>query len=233
MRVLVIIPAYNESCNIKNVVQALNQTVPEADYIIVNDCSKDNTEQVCKENHFNYISLPINLGIGGGVQTGYVYAKENNYDIAVQMDGDGQHDPKYLREVIRPIIEDKADIVIGSRFINNEGFQSSGARRFGIVFLSRLIKLCCHVKIKDVTSGYRAVNRKYIEMYSRDYAQDYPEPEAIIAAAMNQAKIEEVPVVMKERLGGRSSINAWRPMYYMFKVSLSILLYRVTFDEKG
>ena len=233
MRVLVIIPAYNESKNINQVVDNLIQNYPQYDYVIINDGSTDNTARVCQENGFNYVSLPINLGIGGGVQTGYLYARNHHYDIAVQIDGDGQHNPKYIRNVIEPIVNQEADIVIGSRFLTGDGFQSSTVRRFGIRFLSDLIHICDGIRIKDVTSGYRAVNRKFIEIYAKTYAQDYPEPEAIIAAAQYGAKIQEVPVVMMERIGGVSSISTWKPFYYMLKVSLAILLYRITFKKEG
>jgi glycosyltransferase involved in cell wall biosynthesis len=233
MKVLIIIPAYNEAENIEKVVNEIKTAAPEMDYLVINDCSKDNTEKICKENRFNYVSLPVNLGIGGGVQTGYLYALQNGYDIAVQIDGDGQHDPIYIRKVVQPIIDGEADVVIGSRFINKEGFQSSGARRFGIKFLSRLIKLCCGVQIRDVTSGYRAINSRFIQIFANNYAQDYPEPEAIIATAMNNGRVQEIPVLMKERTGGKSSISALKPFYYMLKVSLAISLYRVTFEKES
>ena len=140
MRILIIIPAYNEAENIQKVIEAVRNSVPEMDYIVVNDCSVDDTEKICKQNRYQYISLPVNLGIGGGVQTGYLYALQNGYDIAIQLDGDGQHDPSYIHELIEPIINNEADIVIGSRFISKEGFQSSIPRRFGIKFLSFIIK---------------------------------------------------------------------------------------------
>lgn len=232
MKTLIIIPAYNEQDNIENVVSKLQEYAPFADYLIINDCSKDNTEIICKRNNYNYLNIPVNLGIGGGVQAGYKYAYENDYDIVIQHDGDGQHDPKYIKDVIEPIERDEADIVIGSRFINKEGFQSTLLRRSGIIFLSRLIKICTSVKIKDVTSGYRAVNRKYIKIYAEAYAQDYPEPEAIVAAAMRGGRIKEVPVVMHERKGGQSSIHSWKSVYYMIKVSIAIILYRLTFNRK-
>jgi glycosyltransferase involved in cell wall biosynthesis len=231
MRVLVIIPAYNEAANIKTVVENLIYNYPQYDYVVINDGSTDDTETICRQNGFNYISHPVNLGIGGGVQTGYLYAKRNNYDIAVQIDGDGQHDPKYIKNVIEPIEQGKADIVIGSRFLKRTGFQSSAARRLGIRFLSGLIRIFSGVRIKDVTSGLRAVNRKIISFYAGNYAQDYPEPEAIVAGAMHGAKIQEVPVEMHERNAGKSSINPLRSFYYMLKVSLTILLFRITFED--
>jgi len=225
-KVLIIIPACNEELNICNVINNLRRKAPEADYIIVNDCSSDRTGEICRNNGYNYLDLPVNLGIGGGVQAGYRYALENGYDIAIQHDGDGQHDPAYIKDLISPIINGKADIVIGSRFVTGEGYQSSGPRRLGINFLSGLIKLCCGVSIKDVTSGYRGVNRRFIHIYAAEYAHDYPEPEAIISAAMYGARILEMPVVMHERKGGASSISAWKSIYYIIKVSLAILTYR-------
>lgn len=232
MKVLVIIPAYNEEKSICNVIEKLRSDYPKADYVVINDCSKDNTLQVLKLVNANYINLPMNLGIGGGVQTGYKYAYQNGYDIAIQIDGDGQHDTSYLVDVIKPIEEGEADIVIGSRFINKKGFQSSGMRRFGIRFLSTLIALCCGTKIHDVTSGFRAVNRKYLEIYAKEYPVDYPEPEAIVKASVSGARIMEIPVIMKERETGVSSISPLKSVYYMIKVSLAILLCRISSRRK-
>ncbi|MBQ3817035.1 MAG: glycosyltransferase family 2 protein [Clostridia bacterium] len=230
MKSLIIIPAFNEQENIERVVNNLKENYPEYDYIVINDCSTDNTAEICKKNGYNVLNLPSNLGIGGGVQTGYKYALEKGYDIAVQMDGDGQHDPRYLDVLTQNLKNGQADVCIGSRFITKEGFQSSGMRRFGINFLSFLIKICCKADVKDVTSGYRAVNRKFIEIYSKNYADDYPEPEAIVSAKMQGAKIVEIPVIMKERTGGVSSISPLKSAYYMIKVSLAILFYRITFS---
>ncbi|MCR4924821.1 MAG: glycosyltransferase family 2 protein [Clostridiales bacterium] len=224
MKILAIVPAYNEAANIEKTVANLKSCGSSVDYVVINDCSTDNTLDILKANDFNYISLPVNLGIGGGVQTGYKYGVENGYDIIIQQDGDGQHDPKYIKDVCAPIINGDADIVVGSRFITNEGFQSSGTRRIGIGFLSWLIKLKCGTVVKDVTSGYRAVNNKYSLFFARNYPQDYPEPEAIVSASLAGARIKEVPVVMKEREYGKSSINLKRSIYYMIKVSLAILL---------
>jgi hypothetical protein len=228
MKVLVIIPAYNEEKSILSVIHKLKYDYPDADYVVINDCSKDDTISELESNHANYINLPLNLGIGGGVQTGYKYAWDNGYDIAIQIDGDGQHDTAYLKTVIKPIADGQADIVIGSRFITKEGFQSSGLRRAGINLLSILIQICCGTKIQDVTSGFRAVNREYIKKYAEDYPTDYPEPEAIVSASLAGARIKEVPVVMKERENGTSSISLWQSVYYMIKVSLSIVLCRLS-----
>jgi len=223
-RLLIIIPAYNEQENIKKTICDVEAHVPEADYIVINDCSKDNTKGILQKIHAAYLDLPVNLGIGGGVQTGYRYALEQGYDIAVQFDGDGQHDAAYIKDLIAPIQSGQADVTIGSRFVKNEGFQSSAMRRLGIQFLSGLIHLLCGVKVKDVTSGMRAVNREMIEKFAQDYAQDYPEPEAILLSGLIHARIEEIPVQMRERQGGTSSINVVRSMYYMVKVSIALVV---------
>lgn len=233
MKILVIVPAFNESENIEKVVQSLRECGDNVDYLVVNDCSTDNTKEILDKIGANYINLPVNLGIGGAVQAGYVYAKENDYDIAIQIDGDGQHDPAFIPKLIQPIIDGEADITVGSRFIDKEGFQSSALRRAGINFLSFLIKLMCGQKVYDVTSGFRATNAKLTDLYSTEYAQDYPEPEAIITGVMHGAKIKEVPVIMRERLGGVSSIRKFKSIYYMIKVSTSIIIKRLTISVGG
>ena len=229
MKVLIIVPAFNEEGSIEKVVETIEKKCPECDYLIVNDGSMDNTAMICKEKRFNFVSLPQNLGIGGAVQTGYKYALENNYDIAIQTDGDGQHDVAYVKEMVKLLENDEADIVIGSRFIKNEGFQSSAARRMGINFLSGLIHILTGKRVKDVTSGFRAVNRKFIRIYASDYPSDYPEPEAIVAAVMHRGRISEIPVIMNERTSGKSSINLSKSFYYMIKVSLAIIICRISF----
>ncbi len=228
MKVLVIIPAYNERETIRTVIANLKAVKPEYDYVVVNDCSRDDTRQILIKEGFNFIDLPVNLGIGGGVQTGYRYAVAEGYDIAVQMDGDGQHDPQFLDAVVSAVADGKLDMCVGSRFIDKEGFQTSFMRRLGINFLSMLIKICCGVRVKDTTSGFRATNARLTEYFSNNYAQDYPEPEAIVSAVMAGFTVGEAPVVMRDRQGGSSSINAFRSIYYMIKVSLAVLLCRVT-----
>ena len=230
-KVIVIIPCYNEEKNINQVMENIRTHSFSDKYIIdcivINDCSKDGTLDICKKNGYDYLNLSSNLGIGGCVQAGYLYACERGYNIAIQHDGDGQHDPGYFENAISPIVSEQADIVIGSRFADEKGFQSTRLRQFGIVFLSNLIYLCTGVKIYDVTSGYRAVNREFIEFFAARYAQDYPEPESIVDAALNNARILEIPVIMHERKEGKSSITPLKSLYYMFKVSLSILLHRI------
>lgn len=227
MKILIIIPAYNEEKNIGPLLDELDASYPAYDYIVINDCSTDQTRSILKNRHARFLDLPINLGIGGGVQSGYLYAMENGYDIAVQMDGDGQHLPAYLDKIIRPIEEGLADAVIGSRFLENEGFQSSSMRRIGIKLLSGLIKLLTGKRIYDVTSGFRAVNRKGIEAFAKEYAQDYPEPEALVFSSTKGIQTLEVPVKMKERESGESSITGFRTIYYMIKVSFALIIAKV------
>lgn len=232
MKILLIIPAYNEQENILSTISDIKANADFVDFVVINDCSTDATREILMRSGASYLDLPVNLGIGGGVQTGYRYAREKGYDIAIQFDGDGQHCAAYVQDLIAPIVAGEADFTIGSRFLRKEGFQSSGLRRMGINFLSSLIYFLCGTKIYDVTSGMRAVNRKMIGYFAENYAQDYPEPEAILAASMEGARIQEVPVQMRERTGGISSINALKPIYYMIKVSLALMISRVTYRRK-
>lgn len=228
MRKLVIIPAYNEGESIYNTVKDIRAKAPEFDYVIINDCSTDETRQICIENHFNYVDLPINQGIGGAVQTGYLYACENGYDLAVQVDGDGQHDPAYLEEMAQKLKQENADMVIGSRFIEKKGFQSSATRRIGIKYFTGLIFLLTGKKITDPTSGLRMVGREVMELFSKSYPRDYPEPESVVDILCRGKKVVEVPALMRERQGGTSSIRMGKSVYYMIKVSLAILLCRIS-----
>ena len=224
MKRLIIIPAYNEEANIERTVNHIQKYAPEFDYIVINDCSSDRTGQICDVNHFPVIHLPVNLGIGGAVQTGYLYGVYNGYDEAVQIDGDGQHDPAYLLKMAEHMEKSKADMVIGSRFIEKKGFQSSGIRRIGIRYFTFLIRLLTGKRITDPTSGLRMVNREVMCLFADNYPKDYPEPETVVAILRIGKKIEELPVMMKERMGGVSSISPKKSIYYMIKVSLAILV---------
>lgn len=229
MKCLIIIPAYNEAGNIEKVINNLTENYPQYGYIIINDGSTDNTKEICVRNQYQVLNLPVNVGIGGAVQTGYRYAFENNYDAAVQIDGDGQHDVAYLDEMLKILESGRAEVVIGSRFMERQGFQSSYTRRIGINFLSVLGWLLTGVRIKDVTSGYRLVNKKFIRIFAEDYPADYPEPEALVIAAVHGGKIVEYPVIMRERENGTSSINLKKSVYYMIKVTLAMLIRRLSF----
>ena len=226
MKKLVIIPAFNESGSIEKTISDLTSNAPDFDYLVVNDCSTDNTLEILKKSKYEHISLPVNLGIGGAVQAGYMYAYNNGYDVAVQFDGDGQHNASYLDEMVKKLEETDSDMVIGSRFIEHEGFQSSGVRRVGIKFFTGLIKLLTGKKITDPTSGFRMVNRRLISLFAKDYPKDYPEPESEVTIISKGYKVEELPVVMNEREEGVSSISMINGVYYMIKVSIAILIAR-------
>lgn len=227
MKKLIIIPAYNEEQSIYATVMKIKQNVSDFDYVIINDCSTDNTYKICRDNNFNIVNLPINLGIGGAVQTGYKYALRNGYDCAVQVDGDGQHDAKFLNLMADYIQNENVDMVIGSRFIDKKGFQSSWVRRVGIKYFTILIRILTGKKITDPTSGLRMINKKVLNLFATDYPRDYPEPESTITVIRHKMKIKEIPVIMRERRGGVSSISMKRSIYYMVKVSLAILMERI------
>lgn len=223
MKTLIIIPAYNEEESIVNTVKTLTQVNNKVDYIVINDGSVDKTKEVCELNNINYVDLPNNLGIGGAVQTGYKYALLNNYDIAIQFDGDGQHDANYISNLIKEI-ENGANMVIGSRFISDlSEFKSTKLRRVGINLLSNLIKICTNQRIYDPTSGFRAVDKNIISLFAQNYPTDYPEPDTIVTVIKKGYKVKEIPAKMKERTGGKSSISNLKGAYYMLKVSISII----------
>lgn len=238
MKVLLIIPSYNEEENVlnnyKRIIKHNEKYKTNYDVIIVNDGSKDKTEKICKENNIPYISLIHNLGIGGAVQTGYKYAYEHGYDVAVQFDGDGQHDVRYVENIIKPIKDKKADMVIGSRFIDKRSseFKTSRARRIGIKLISFFIKIITKKKIYDTTSGFRAVDKKLIERFASNYPVEYPEPVSTTEVLRLGYRVEEVPVSMNERENGVSSIKAWKNVYYMINVILSIVIIGLGVSDK-
>ena len=207
LKKLIIIPAFNEEENIEKTVETILRGSSGFDYVIINDCSRDNTRRICEERGYNVVNLPINLGIGGAVQTGYKYALKNGYDMAVQVDGDGQHDPEFLKEMAECLEKHGVDMVIGSRFIEKKGFQSSGLRRVGIRFFTFLIKTLTGTTITDPTSGLRLVGRNVLQIFAEEYPRDYPEPETVIGILRRGMKVEEIPVIMHERKGGVSSIS--------------------------
>ncbi len=227
MKILIIIPAYNEEKNIVSVLKELETYKDEYDVIVINDKSIDKTSEICKLKGVRVIDLPCNLGIGGAVQTGYKYAFQNDYDIAIQLDGDGQHIPRYISMLVTPIIEEKSDFVIGSRYIDKVGFQSTFLRRIGIKYFSNLLKLLSKIKVTDPTSGFRACNKEIISLFANMYPLDYPEPESIMFLLRNNFSITEVPVIMRERSAGTSSINIHKSIYYMIKVTFAVLIDRL------
>ena len=227
INILIIIPCFNERENIIALHKEIHSVTYPSNYnilpIFINDCSTDDTKQLLDLHKFNHINLSVNLGIGGAVQTGYKYALRNGFDIAIQMDGDGQHPPSELEKIVFPLFVNEADVSIGSRYITNQGFQSSALRRIGIRYFKWLNKALTGLTIHDSTSGYRALNRKALEVVAHYYPDDYPESEAIILYHLTNLRIKEVGVTMRERQGGESSIKALKTIYYMVKVTLSTL----------
>lgn len=225
-KILIIVPAYNEQANIQNTIREIRALPMKPDVIVIDDGSTDATAQEARDIGANVISLPFNLGIGGAVQTGFQFAFQRGYDIAVQVDGDGQHDVAYLQTIIDPVLTGEADMVVASRFMpqQEKGYQSSFARRMGIGFFVHLIGLLTGCHIYDPTSGFRAYNKKMIKLFARQYPHDFPEPEAIVLARRVNAIIKELPVVMRRRQGGLSSIRYFKSLYYMIKVTFAIVL---------
>lgn len=227
LKKLIIVPAFNEKESILATIRDIEENAPDYDYVVVNDSSWDGMLELCRKHGIKVLSLPINLGIGGAVQTGYVYAKEKGYDIAVQFDGDGQHDARYIHKMEEALLENDADMVIGSRFIEKKGFQSSRVRQAGIRYFGFLSRFLFGQRITDATSGMRMCNRKVIGLFEKSYPRDYPEPETVCRLLRKKCKVVEVPVQMKERQGGTSSISWNKAIYYMVKVTLAIFIERL------
>ncbi len=226
-RKLVIIPAYNEENSIVGQWNEVRKKARDYDVIVVNDCSQDKTLDICTKSGIKVIDHAVNLGIGGAVQTGYRYAYQNGYDIAVQIDGDGQHDAGYLVDMYEILVREGADMVIGSRFLGSGGYRSTFFRRIGICYFSVLIKLLTGHTVTDPTSGFRMVGPKLISQFAGDYPQDYPEPESIVRILMQGCKVAEAGVIMRERQNGRSSISPAASVYYMIKVTIAMILERM------
>ena len=224
MKMLIILPAYNEAGNIARVLEELRRLAPEYDCVAVNDGSTDDTAAICRAQGCRVLSLSVNLGIGGAMQTGYRYAARGGYDIAVQVDGDGQHDPAYLAAMLEKLVTEDADMVVGSRFLEGEGYQSTMLRRWGIRYFSFLIRLLTGKTITDPTSGFRMARKALIEAFAEDYPQDYPEPQSLVHLLRQGKKVVEIPVQMRRRGGGSSSIGPGASLYYLVKVTLAILL---------
>jgi len=224
MRALAIVPAWNEERHLPAVLEELRLCAPSWDVCVVDDGSSDGTASVARERGAVLLQLPINLGIGGAVQTGYLWARDHEYDVAAQIDGDGQHDPRHLAAAVRPIEAGTADFVIGSRYLGAGGFRSTALRRAGTRYLSWLLRLRCGAHVTDPTSGFRVAGRRAIELFAASYPSDYPEPEAIAFAMRRGLGVQEVPVVMRSRQHGSSSIGPGRTLYYLIKVSLALIL---------
>ena len=221
LRKLAIVPAFNEAGMVGRVIRDIRKHAPDFDIVVVDDGSTDGTADIAAAHGAIVVRLPFNLGIGGAVQTGFQYAWRNGYEIAVRVDGDGQHDPSQLAKILAPVVAGEADIVVGSRFVGGEGYRSSRSRRAGIRILAWVVSLLVRQRVTDTTSGFQALNRHGIRLFAADYPHDYPEVEATVMLFKHRLRLREVPVAMRERAGGRSSITALRSVYYMVKVLLA------------
>jgi len=223
-RRIAIVPAYNEERNIARVVHELQAFDPGLDVVVVSDGSADHTAQNAEEAGARVLRLPFNLGIGGAVQTGFKYAWQQGYDLAVRCDGDGQHVPSELPKVIGPVAAGEADIAVGSRFAGRDGYQPSTSRRLGIRLLAAVVSAIARQRVTDTTSGFQALNRRALGLFAADYPHDYPEVEGMVMTIRHRLRLVEVPVEMREREHGRSSITALRSVYYMAKVLTALFV---------
>lgn len=222
-RLLAVIPAHNEADSLAAVIEDIRANT-NADVVVVNDGSTDRTPEIALENGAELLNLPFNLGIGSTMQTGFKFAWLHGYDVAVQVDGDGQHDAAEVPALIQPLLDGECDMVLGSRYLADKGYSGSAGRRLGTAVFSRILSLMLRQRLTDATSGFRAINSKVIELFAHDYPRDYPEVEALLQVHMARLKVREIPVRMRQRGGGRSSINSFRSIYYMIKVLLALLV---------
>ena len=235
VRRIAIVPALNEERSVGRLLDELRALDPGLEVVVVSDGSTDATAEVAAQGGAHVVRLPFNLGIGAAVQTGFRFACERRYELAVRLDGDGQHDPAELRAVVAPVVAGEADIAIGSRFIGEGGYRSSAARRVGIRLLARVVSRIAGRTLTDTTSGFQALNARAIALYAAELPHDYPEVEGLVMALRHGLRIAEVPVTMREREHGSSSIGTLASVYYMLKVLLAIFvdLFRRESDVLG
>ena len=219
-----IVPAYNEEESLPGVIDDLRKNIPPADIVVINDGSRDATASIASERGAKVISLPFNLGIGGAMQTGYKYALQHHYDIAIQFDGDGQHLADEIEKLLKPLLSNKSDIVIGSRFLNRGNYKTPFLRRIGMWIFASVLSGIFGMRVTDTTSGFRAVNRRVIEFFANSYPDDYPEVEALVLLHRAGLMMLETPAIIRERNAGRSSITVVRSVYYMVKVLLAVFI---------
>jgi glycosyltransferase involved in cell wall biosynthesis len=224
MRKAAVVPAYNEAGSIGAVVAEIRAADPELEVVVVDDGSTDATAELAGSAGATVLRLPYNLGIGAAVQTGLQYASENEFDLAVQIDGDGQHDARELEQLLAPVVSGEADIAVGTRFAGARFYRPSVARRLGIALFAGLVSLIVRQRVTDTTSGFRAMNQRGIRLFASDYPHDYPEVEATVLVFRHRLRMVEVPVAMRQRETGRSSITVFRSLYYMGKVSLALFV---------
>lgn len=223
-RLLVIIPAFNEEESLGRVIRRVQAAQPEADILVINDGSTDATAAIAEGYGALVASLPYNQGIGSAMQTGFLYARDYQYEVAVQVDGDGQHNPAEIGDLLAALSEGDADVIIGSRYLEDRGYITPPMRRFGIVILAKAISLITGQLFSDPTSGFRALNQRAVDFCAGDYPFDYPEPEAVVLFRRAGLRVREIPVTMNPRYGGQSSITPLRSAYYMVKVMMAILI---------
>jgi glycosyltransferase involved in cell wall biosynthesis len=221
---LAIVPAYNEAEAIQAVISELRAVDPDLGIVVIDDGSVDGTASRAAEAGAQVVRLPFNLGIGGAMQTGYQYAREHGFDLAIQVDGDGQHDPREIGILIEPILRGEADMTVGTRFAGESRYRPPFARRIGIQLFARVVSLIVRQRVTDTTSGFRAVNRIGIELFASDYPHDYPEVETTVLVHRHKLRMVEVPVAMRTRATGTSSITFFQSIYYMIKVSLALFV---------
>jgi glycosyltransferase involved in cell wall biosynthesis len=224
LRKIAVVPARNEEANVAEVVRGIRQVDPDFDVVVVDDGSTDRTAAVAREAGAHVVRLPFNLGIGGAVQTGFRYALEQGFDVAVRLDGDNQHDPGELAALLEPVLAGEADIAVGSRFLGTGEYRPALARRLGIRLFARVVSLLVRQRVTDTTSGFQALNRRGIALFAADLPHDYPEVEATVMVFKHQLRLTEVPVRMRERSEGTSSITALRSVYYVVKVLLALFV---------
>jgi glycosyltransferase involved in cell wall biosynthesis len=224
MRKAAVVPAFNEASSIESVVHEIRAADPGTEVVVVDDGSTDGTAELARRAGATVLSLPYNLGIGAAVQTGLQYAHEHDFDLAVQIDGDGQHDSAELERLLAPVLDGRADIAVGTRFAGERSFRSTFARRIGIALFAGVVSLIVRQRVTDTTSGFRAMNKRGIRLFANDYPHDYPEVEATVLVFRHRLRMVEVPVAMRRRENGRSSITAFRSLYYMGKVSLALFV---------
>jgi glycosyltransferase involved in cell wall biosynthesis len=224
LRTLAIVPAYNEEHSIGTVLEEIRAADADLHVVVVNDASEDGTAAIAARAGAPVLNLPFNVGIGGAMQTGYQYALEHGFEVAIQVDGDGQHDPREIGQVLEPIIDGRADLVVGTRFVKGGGYRGTRLRRVGIRIFAAIVSLMVGQRVSDTTSGFRAVNRKALRLFAAQYPHDYPEVESIVLLSRHGLRLLEVPVQMRVREAGNSSITAFRSAYYMVKVLLALFV---------